>query len=662
MREVVQGLKALIQNPDISVAELMKHIPGPDFPTGGVIIAGDGLREAYTTGRGSILVRAQMHIEEVNKKKPAVVITEMPYQTNKAALVEQIAKLVDEGKITGVSDIRDESDRSGMRVVIEMKRGSNPELTLNQMMKHTTVQSRFSCNMIGLVEGLPKTLTLKDFLVTFLDFRCEVVEKRARFDLGKARKRLHLVDGFLIAMTNMDNVVNIIRAADDADSATGELQSKFGLTKEQAEGVMSLTLRRLTSLENKKLEEEQAVLRTKIVDLEDIILKKDRILEIVQREADKIAEQYGEARRTVIVKDVGQTEVREVDIIPNSPSIVSFSKKGYIKRMSADTFTAQGLKGIGKAGTRLKGEDSLEDIIYVNDHDRLLFFTTEGQSFGLNAYEIPESSRTATGTAITQLLRVKPSSVAAVLPVSEFAEDADIVMLTKNGQIKRVALSQFAKIGTRSFAAMGLRDDDTLQYVSLCSPTDSVLLTSSLGLTLHFSIENLRRMGRTSIGVKTMNPGDGYLVGMSVLPHGVAPIDEEDDGAADSAVVLSEEEDGEEDPAAVGPWLFTLSKKGFGKRVPVSSFRMAKGRIGRGVRTVKLKEGDAVAAAVVVGTKGGSDGEDVLISTMNGMVVRVAVSQCKIYSRGAKGSAVVKLREGDEVSAVTIIENKSKEF
>ncbi|KAG7673555.1 hypothetical protein KSW81_006757 [Nannochloris sp. 'desiccata'] len=657
MREVVQGLKALINNPDISIPELMKYVPAPDFPTGGEIIASDGILEAYTTGRGSVLVRGKVHVEDGSgKKKPLIVITELPFQTNKAALVEQIAKLVDEGKITGISDIRDESDRDGMRVVVELKRGTTPDLTLNQLMKHTTIQSRFACNMIGLVDGLPKTLTLKDFLKIFLDFRCEIVEKRAQFELAKAKKRLHLVDGFLLAMARMDQVVNTIRAAKDGDSAMQELQTTFMLTKEQAQGVMNLTLRRLTSMETKILEDEQAGLNAKIQDLEDLIARKERILQVVMDEADKIAEQHGDDRRTNIVRDEGkfsQTELREVDIIPNSPSIVSYSRKGYIKRMSVDTFTVQGIRGTGKTGARLKEEDSLEDILYVNDHDHLLFFTNEGQAFALNAYEIPESSRTATGTPITQLLRIKPSNMAAILPVSEFSDDIDMVLLSSNGMIKRIALSQFGKINARGVTAMALRNEDNLKFVSLCSSTDSVLLTSSLGKTLHFPIEDLRRLSRTSMGVKTMNTGDGSLVGMCVLPKGMTP---EDD--SDASIDVGEEE--QVCIAEDGPWLFTLTKKGLGKRVPISSFRVAKGRIGRGVIAVKLTGGDSVAAAILVGVSktGGESGEDILISTMNGMVLRVPMNKCRISSRNARGGTVVKVREGDEVSAVTVIQKQ----
>ncbi|KAL4439020.1 hypothetical protein ABPG77_006957 [Micractinium sp. CCAP 211/92] len=726
MGEVVAGLKALIRNPGITVRQLMQYIPAPDFPTGGEIILTDAVRQAYEEGRGGVLVRAKMHIEDGggtaeggrrrakrssgggSPAKPLVVITELPYQTNKASLVEQIARLVDAGTLTGVSDVRDESDRDGVRVVVEVKRGGNAELLLNQLLKHTAVQTRFSANMVALVGSQPRTLTLKDFLQHFLDFRCEVVERRAQHELSRAQQRLHLVDGFLAAMHDMDAVVAAIRQAPDGHAASAALQGEpFGLSREQAEGVLGMTLRRLTSLEEGKLKEEQEQLRAKIADLRDLLSKRERILQVVEQEADELVAKFGTPRRTAIITD-GEVELRHEDVIPNAPSLVVYSRRGYIKRMRADTFGVQKRGGKGKTGARLKDDDSLDEVVYVNDHDHLLFFTAEGRAYSVRAYDVPEGGRTSVGTAIAQVLPIpKSARIAAMVPVSDFgaalgSAERDVVMLTRQGQIKRTALKQFASINRSGLAAMGVREGDSLQFVGLCSPTDSCLIAASNGYAHHFRVEILRRMGRTAAGTRSMTLSEGAeIVGMALLPAGIAP-----EGSIDEDDLLEEgpeEEPSEAMPAGslaggsssggsgggepTAPCLLLVTRQGLGKRCLISDFPIRSSRTGKGVRGLRLNAGDRLAAVQVVGSvtplgdagaadasRSGSDSDDgrsarsgssgggaaaahcdVLLSTQQGQLVRVPMRGINIVGRQAKGLRLVKVREGDEVVAATML-------
>ncbi len=574
--EVMDGLKALIENPKISIQELMKYIPGPDFPTGGEILKNDGLRDAYKTGKGSILVRAKMHIEETTKKRTLIVISELPYQTNKASLVEQIANLVDEGKLTGISDIRDESDRSGMRVVIEIKqRGPTPELIMNQLQKHTCIQSRFSCNMIALVNGLPKNLTLKDFLREFLIFREEVIEKRSLFEKEKAAKRLHLLEGYLIGIENLEPVMEIIKKSKSINVAKVELKTLFSLSSEQAEGLLGMTLRRFTSFEKEKIIREKQELEQKIAELEELLSHQDKIHDLILREGFEVAEKYGTKRRTEIVQNA-QIELKEIDVIPNNPCIIVHSSKGYIKRMSPNTFSVQGLRGTGVAGTRLRDDESMEDLIFAMDHDNLLFFTREGHVHSLPAYSIPSASRTASGTAITQLIKVsKASNIAAVLPVTSSTKETDVVMLTENGQIKRTALDNFVSMSSRGLIAMKLKKSDSLKFVSLSTEADDVLLTSSHGFALRFPVTACPKLSTSAIGCKvrklflfsshmatnyqlfctqTMDIGTGTFVGMIILPPGTP-------GSTDSDIDESTTIDDEEEIEINGASIVAITRK-----------------------------------------------------------------------------------------------------
>jgi DNA gyrase subunit A len=651
LREVMEGLKALIDNPRISSQELMKYIPGPDFPTGGEILKSDGLKDAYTTGKGSVLVRAKMHIEETSKKRTLIVISELPYQTNKASLVEQIANFVDDGKLTGISDIRDESDRSGMRVVIEIKqRGPTPELVMNQLQKHTAIQSRFSCNMIALVNGLPKTLTLKDFLKEFLSFREEVIEKRSLFEKEKASKRLHLVEGFLVGIQHLDDLVRIIKDdSSDLSQVRDTLMDRFQLSAEQVEGLLGMTLRRLTSFEKDKLVEEKATLTKRIAEIDELLSRKDMIHDMILQEGMEIANKYGSDRKTQIVQNA-QIELKEIDVIPNNPCIIVYSSKGYIKRMNPNTFSVQGLRGTGVAGTRLRDDESMEDLIYAMDHDRLLFFSTEGQVYSIPAYSIPAASRTAGGVSVNSFLKGAGISIAAVVVVPSEETNRDVVLLTAKGQCKRTPLDAFktSMNSKRGLIAMKMKEGDELKFVGLCNEDEDLLLTSSAGYALRFSCDSIPRLSSSATGVKTMDVGGGSLVGMRVLPQDIPSAEDE----------LSEEEDGEEALEIQGPSIVVITKSGLGKRLGISQIRKNKSRTGKGVKIVKLKAGDALADAVVV-EEVGSKVNDVVVSTANGQVVRIPLQNVPTFrSRITRGNALVRVKENDEVAGATILQTE----
>jgi DNA gyrase subunit A len=659
LREVMAGLKALIDNPKISSQELMRHIPGPDFPTGGEILKSDGLKDAYTLGKGSVLVRAKMHIEETSKKRTLIVITELPYQTNKASLVEQIANLVDDGKLTGISDIRDESDRSGMRVVIEIKqRGPTPELLMNQLQKHTAIQSRFSCNMIALVNGLPKTLTLKEFLKEFLTFREEVIQKRCLFEKEKASRRLHLVEGFLIGIDNLDEVVRIIKDdSSDLGQVRDTLRGRYKLSPEQVEGLLGMTLRRLTSFEKDKLAEEKMVLVKRIVEIDELLSRKDMIHDLILEEGMEIAEKYGCDRRTQIVQNA-QIELKEIDVIPNNPCIIVYSSKGYIKRMNPNTFSVQGLRGTGVAGTRLRDDESMEDLICAMDHDRLLFFSSEGQVFSIPAYSIPTASRTASGVSLNSFFKGAGTSIASVVVVGSEEKNRDVVLLTAKGQCKRTPLDAFKSSmnSKRGLIAMKMREGDQLKFVSLCSDDEDLLVTSSAGYALRFACDCIPRLSSSATGVKTMDVGkDGSLVGMQVLPQNLPSAQESND--SDHSETEGEEEG---DVEIQGTAIVAITKRGLGKKMSIAQIRKNKSRNGKGVKIVKLKADDELADTIVVEDAEGFKINDVVISTAGGQVVRVPlISIPSFRSRLTRGNCIVRVKSGDYVTKATTLQSEN---
>eukprot|EP00897_Mesotaenium_endlicherianum_P000378 jgi/Mesen1/10340/ME000008S10125 len=513
--EVVDALCALIRNPNASVQELMEHCPGPDFPTGGRILGGEELLPTYSTGHGSLVLRGTVHMEQKKEgSRSSIIITEIPYQANKAALVERIATLADE-KVLDVSDVRDESDRSGTRIVVEVKRGAAPLLVLNNMYKHTSLQMRFNCNMVGLVGGAPKEgLTLKDFLQEFLEFRCQVVERRARYQLRRASERNHLVEGLLVAQANMDAVVAAIRGAKDSAAAGAALRQEYGLTEAQTDGVLSMALRRITSLERGKLEEEHRELQAAISDLDDLLLHKKRVLEVVEKEAVAIKKEFGTPRRTVMEPSSNAADISDVDVIANDASLM---------RMAVDTFSAQRRGTSGKSGGRLKGDDALARFFLCRNHDYILFFSDRGIAYCVRAYTVPECSRTAVGNPINQLLPLQEGErITSVLSVDDFREDESLIMLTSGGFMKKTPLDAFASVRKSGLVAIQLEEGDELKWVRRAVDADSVLICSANGNAIRIACDKtqLRSMGRATRGVRAMKlkPND-CISAMDIKPH-----------------------------------------------------------------------------------------------------------------------------------------------
>lgn len=643
LREVVSGLRALIADPAITVRQLMDHIPAPDFPTGGEILQSEGGTKAYHDGRGSVVVRGKAAIEveedsgkakkgKSSKTASLIVITELPYQTNKSSLVISIAELVDKGVITGVSDVRDESDRNGMRVVVEVKKGASPEVLLNNLYKHTTLQGRFSCNMVALVDGQPKSLDLKAFLTHFLDFRCEVVRKRADRDLLKALTRQHLVEGFLIAMSDLDKVVATIRKAADGPTAAKALQDAFGLSDGQTEGVLSLSLRRLTGLEAKKLSDEAEELQSRVGDLRDLLQSQERVLQMVESEAQEIADKFGRPRRSEICEESNVAGyLDEMSVTPNDACFVMFSQKGFIKRLSSDNFAVQGRGGRGSKGATLREDDSMSDVIHLMAHDDVLFFTQAGSVHSIKAFKIPEASRTAAGSAITQVLPIgKSDTVAAMMVVSKYADDEFVVTLTEGGLVKKSPLSQFSNIRANGINAIKLLAGDRVMAVGRCKSGDTLLLATSSGHALRFKSDDLKSTSRSSKGSKSMKVHKGAeAVGMAVLPEALSSTEE-------------------------GPWILITTEQGFGKRLDLEQVPIrSRNRVG--VIVTKLRDNDRLVDISFVGRSSGNEAAEIIFVSAKGLISRNLLSSISIQRRTALGTSVLNLQEGDRLLTVTPI-------
>jgi len=650
LTELVDGLLALIANPSIDDRELMAIIPGPDFPTGGQILGRRGIREMYTTGRGSVTMRGVASIETIEAKgrpdRDAVIITELPYQTNKAALIERIAELVNDKKLEGISDIRDESDRDGMRIVIELRRDAYPQVVLNNLFKLTPLQSNFSAYMLALVKGEPVLLTLRKMLEVFLDFRVETIERRTRYLLRKAQERDHILLGLLIALDNLDAIIALIRSAADTATARSQLMDQFGLTDTQADAILQMQLRRLTALEADKIRLEHEDLLAKITDYNDILARKERVFGLITDELGVIRSRYDSPRRTEILDVEGGLE--DIDLIANERSVVLLTENGYLKRMPVSEFEATSRGTRGKAGTRTQGEEAVRLFISCNDHDSLLLFSDRGVVYTVPAYRVPLCSRAAKGTPIVQLLPIpREEQITSLLAVSEFAEDAVLVMLTSGGFIKRTRLSAFANIRSNGLIAISLEEGDALCWVRLAQPGDSVLIGSRNGITIHFRLsdEELRPLGRTARGVRAMNlrPGD-QLVSMDVLPVELA--DRVEGSAADAV----EEEEGDEVAASEGPWVLVASASGLGKRVPVDQFRLQK-RAGMGLRAIKFRrDGDVLVGLKVLGS-----GEELLLVSEKGVIVRMRADAVPQQSRAATGVRLQRLDSGDRLAEVVLV-------
>ncbi|UIE37174.1 DNA gyrase subunit A [Leptodesmis sichuanensis] len=654
--ELIDGLIALIHNPEITDQGLMQYVPGPDFPTGAQILGTSAIREAYTTGRGSIIMRGVATIETISHRgrpdREAIIITELPYQTNKAALIERIAEMVNERRLEGIADIRDESDRDGMRIVIELKRDAYPRVVLNNLYKQTPLQANFGANMLALVNGEPQLLTLKQFLNVFLDFRIETITRRTQYQLRKAEERDHILQGLLVALANLDAIIETIRHAADAPTARQQLIEQYELSETQADAILQMQLRRLTALEAEKIHQEHEDLQRQIADLQDILARRERILNIIETELNELKASHATPRRTVI--EQSEDELADADLIANERAVILLTEQGYIKRMPLNTFESQSRATRGKAGTRMKEDDAVEHFLALRDHDSVLFFSDRGVVYCLRAYQIPVGSRTSRGTPIVQLLPIPvDEKITSIIPVTEFTEDEYLVMLTSKGYIKKTALAAFSNIRANGLIAISLEEGDQLRWVRRARAEDTIIIGSSQGKSIHFRAdhEQLRPLGRATRGVRAMalRQGDS-LIGLDILPSDIvanlASALEVDTGTEDETT----EEETLEATVPDGPWMLTVTAGGYGKRVPVAQFRL-QNRAGMGIVATKFrKAGDRMAALRIVNA-----GDELMMVTNRGIIIRQPISAISCQSRAASGVRLQRLDEDDEIVAVTLV-------
>ena len=630
LSELIAGLDALIEDPQLSDQELLQLIPGPDFPTGGQILGRRGIKETYRSGRGSIPVRGVATVETLHTKgrpdRDAVIITELPYQVNKAALIERIAELVNDKKLEGIADIRDESDREGMRVVIELRRDAYGQVVLNNLFKLTPLQANFSTNMVALVKGEPRLLTLRQLLETFLAFRIETIERRTRHLLRKAEERDHVLQGFLMALADLDEVIRLIRAAADTPTARSQLEERLGLSSLQSEAILQMQLRRLTALEADKIRLEHEDLLAKIKDYRDILAHRERVSGIIRTELEQLDSRFATERRTVILD--AEEDLEDIDLIANERSVVLLTSGGYLKRMPVREFVATNLGTRGKAGTRSESTEQVRLFISCSDHDTLLLFSDRGLVYALPAYKVPIASRTAKGSPIVQLLPIsREEDITSLLALSDFNEDQHLLMLTQAGFIKRTPLRAFANIRVNGLIAIHLEAGDALRWVRLARVDDSVLIGSRSGMAIHVPINDnqLRSMGRTARGVRAMALREGdQVIGMDVFS-------------------------GDQQAEAV-PWVLVASAHGRGKRVAMEEFPL-QARAGMGRRALKFRgHDDALISLRILG-----DAEEVLLVSEQGVIVRLQADQISQQSRAATGVRLQKLGTEDRLVEVVLV-------
>ncbi|GAV84055.1 DNA_topoisoIV domain-containing protein/DNA_gyraseA_C domain-containing protein [Cephalotus follicularis] len=647
--ELVDVLCALIQNPEATLQELLEYMPGPDFPTGGLLMGNHGILEAYRTGRGRVVVRGKTDVEllDTKAKRMAVIIKEIPYQTNKASLVEKIAELVENKSLDGVSDIRDESDRTGMRVVIELKRGADPSIVLNNLYRLTALQSSFSCNMVGILDGHPKLMGLKELLQAFLDFRCSVVERRAKFKLSQAQERRHIVEGIMVGLDNLDRVIQIVRGALSNTTASAGLMNEFSLSEKQADAIMEMNLRRLTLLERNKFVNESKSLMEQILKLEELLSSRKNILQLIEQEAVELKNKFSTPRRSMLEEsDSGQLE--DIDVIPNEEMVLALSEKGYVKRMKPNTFNLQNRGTIGKSVGKLRVNDAMSDFIVCRAHDHVLYFSDRGVVYSARAYKIPECSRTAAGTPLVQILSLSDGErITSIIPVSEFSEDQFLLMLTVNGYIKKVSLNSFSAIRSTGIIAIQLVPCDELKWVCCCTNDDLVAMASQNGMVILGSCETIRALSRHSRGRLAMRlRGGDKIASMDIIP------------AAMWKVLDKVSDDSQNNNKGFrGPWLLFVSESGFGKRVPLSSFRRSTfNRVG--LIGYKFASEDHLAAVFVVGFSVAEDSESdeqVVLVSQSGTVNRIKVRDISIQSRYARGVILMRLEHAGKIQSASLI-------
>lgn len=616
--EVIDGVVAMIDDPNVTIQDLMKIIKGPDFPTYGEIIGYSGIRRAYETGRGSIVMRAKTLIEE-HKGKSRIIVTEIPYQVNKARLVEKIAELVREKKIDGITDLRDESDRKGMRIVIELRRDVVPKVVLNNLFKQTQMQSTFGVNMLALVDSRPRVLNLRDLIFYYLEHQRVIVRRRTEFDLRQAEARAHILEGLRIALDHIDEIISLIRASRTAESAREELMNRFELSYEQAQAILDMRLQRLTGLEREKIENEYQELVAKIAELKSILADEGKIYAIIREEILEIRERYADERRTVITID--ENSIEDADLIPQEDVVITLTHGGYIKRLPATTYRSQKRGGRGVQGAGTKDDDFVEHLHIVNSHDTIMFFTSKGKVYRLRGFEIPDLSRTAKGTPIINLIQIeKGERVSAVIPVKEFSADHNLFFATKKGIVKKTDLSSFENIRKGGLFAVNLREDDELIAVRLTDGNQEIMMGTKLGMSVRFPESDVRTMGRNATGVKgiTLDEGDD-VIDMDVVKQG-----------ADVLIVTA---------------------KGYGKRTPIDEYRI-QSRGGKGIKTHNVTD----RSGYVVGLKMVEPTEDLMVITGTGIVIRTETKGISLMGRYTQGVKLIRLAENEEVRSIAIVE------
>ncbi|HEU4962439.1 MAG TPA: DNA gyrase subunit A [Bacilli bacterium] len=643
LREVIDGVLMMIDDPEVTTQDLMKVIQGPDFPTAGLILGRSGIRSAYETGRGSVVMRAKTEFEEANGGKTRIIVTELPYQVNKARLIEKIAELVRDKKLDGITDLRDESDRKGMRMVIELRRDVRPQVVLNNLFKHTQMQSTFGVNMLALVHGEPKVLNLREVIYYYIEHQKDVIRRRTEFELKKARARAHILEGLRIALDHIDEVINLIRSSRDAETARNGLMEKFGLSEEQSQAILDMRLQRLTGLERDKIENEYQELLKQIAEYEAILADEEKLMGVIREEITEVRETFGDDRRTVITAAEG--EIDEADLIPVEDVVITITHHGYIKRLPVSTYRTQKRGGKGVSATGMKEEDFVEHLFTTSSHNYLLFFTNRGKVYKIRAFEVPEFGRAAKGTPIINLLNIEqgervnavipldhneepdPSHVNSKEPENEIEKENAIggpflFMATRNGIVKKTPLSQFQNIRKGGLIALSLREEgDELIGVKLTDGNQEIILGSRLGMSVRFPESDVRSMGRTAAGVKGIDlTKKDVVIDMDVV-------------RPDTYVLI-------------------ISSKGYGKRTPVESYRV-QGRGGKGIKTIDRTE----KTGHVVGLKIVEADDEIMVISNTGIVIRTPIKDISEQSRITQGVKIINLHgdDGVEVSTVALV-------
>ena len=621
LRELCDAIAFLIENPDGTVEQLLEIVQGPDFPTGGIILGREGIKQAYATGKGRVVIRAKAFIEEAARSNRfQIIVSELPYQVNKSALVEKIASLVKEGTIDGISDLRDESDRNGMRIVIELKREAQPRKVLNNLFKHTAMQSTFGVNMLALVDGKqPRVLTLKRTIQHFIAHRQDVIRRRSIFELEKARQRAHILEGLRIALDHIDAVIATIRASRTTETARNNLMQAYSLSESQANAILDIRLARLAQLERQKIDDEYKEVQKQIRGLESLLSDEQKVLSLIKEDMDFLKEKYGDERRTVIRE--GDGELSDEDLIPEINVLLTLTSKGYVKRLPDDTYRTQHRGGRGVSGLTMREEDDVQHIITCNTMDTLLFFTNQGRCYSLKAHEVPDASRTAKGTPIVNLLTLQPDEVVTTpMAVKDFSGGRYLVLATRKGKIKRTPLSQFAQVRANGLIAVGIEDSDELAWVRMSSGEQDVIIVTAQGKSIRFKEDDARPMGRQAAGVTAIRLAAGdQVVGVDVIEPGRD--------------------------------LVFVSANGFGKRTPIEDFPR-QGRGGSGVIAMRVTD----KTGLLVGARMATEEDNLMMITSKGIVIRIQGEQISRIGRATQGVTLMKVAKNDRLVAMALVD------